>query len=310
MFAGIVAALAAGALWALAFIAPSLILPFGAADLTIVRYTVFGISSFGLLLLWPKRRWWPVAKAHWQTILVLAATGNTLYYLLLSEAIQWSGSLLPTMIIGALPVVMALLGGLKSGVFSPRRFSISAVFILAGLFLHIFLANESSQSGYSHPATTLGSCMAIAALGSWAYYGLKNAEVLSTFKEIDLVAWTALTGVATLVTLLPVALLIPSHGVTNWFNASMNGDALLRWGIILGLLSSWLATWFWNAASRVLSADRLGYLIVSETIFAVVYAFLVAWRLPTPTELLSVMLLVIGVVIGIRITSSSKEVLS
>ncbi|MET3521872.1 DMT family transporter [Mesorhizobium abyssinicae] len=301
MIVAVLAGLAAGALWALAFIAPELVRPFAASDLTLVRYAVFGASSLPLLAVLPGERWWPVVKVHWRAVVLLALAGNTFYYLLLSEAIQRSGPLLPAMVVGALPVVMTVLGGLRDGHFSPLRVAMPALFILSGLMTHIG-TSPSPVPVTSASGSMLGLALAVAALASWAFYGLRNAELLDAHPCIDLLAWTALTGVATLITLVPLAAFSLGQGIGPWRSSFSEIAPLLFWGAVLGLLSSWLATWFWNIASRTLSGELLGYLIVSETVFAILYAFLLEWRLPTPAELLSMQLLITGVVLGMRAT--------
>lgn len=296
----IVSGLAAGALWALAFIAPRLVLPFGGTELTLLRYAVFGVSSGAILAVLPAARWWPMARACWPRLVVLALTGNTLYYLLLSEALQRAGTLLPTMIIGTLPVVIPALAGLRTGLFSFRRLFWPALLILSGLALHIGLTGRFAAADGAYWATGVGTVLALAALASWTFYGLSNAALLASFERVDLVAWTALTGVATFATLPLVALLLP-HGSPLLHTGQWRpAPALILWGSVLGLLSSWVATWLWNLASRRLPGEMLGYLIVSETIFAIVYAFLIEWRLPDFVELLSLALLVAGVAVGIR----------
>jgi drug/metabolite transporter (DMT)-like permease len=302
LIVAVMAGLAAGALWALAFIAPGLILPFTASDLTFSRYAVFGASSFLLLAILPGERWRPVVKAHWRALLLLALAGNTLYYLLLSQAIQWSGPLLPTMVIGALPVVMTVLGGLRGGRFSPRRVAVPALLILGGLMIHIGTSPSSPVSLFSASGSVFGLGLSVAALASWAFYGLWNAELLDAHPRIDLLAWTALTGVATFITLVPLAALLYGQGFGSWRGSFREIAPLLFWGAVLGLLSSWLATWFWNIASRTLSGELLGYLIVSETVFAILYAFLLERRLPSPIELVSTVLLIAGVVLGMGAT--------
>lgn len=303
----IIAGLIAGALWALAFIAPGMIEPFGATDLTVVRYSVFGVSSLFVLAILKHDLWLRTLRSNWLLILILAMTGNTVYYLCLSESLQRTGTLLPTMIIGTLPVVMAFLGGLRNKTFSPRRFALPALFILGGILSHALHLYWSASLTSATEISTIGLLLALAALASWAFYGIRNAEFLAHEKETNIVAWTALTGVATIITLVPVAALLPveQHSILRGFTSG--AGILIFWGVVLGLLSSWVATWFWNVASRSLTGDILGYLIVSETVFAIVYAFILDQRLPTTVELLSILLLVVGVVLGIRATSRSSR---
>lgn len=217
MFVAVVAGLSAGALWALAFIAPGLVQPFPASDLTLVRYAVFGASSLVVLAICPKELWQPVAKKHWRSLLILALAGNTLYYLLLSEALQRAGTLLPTLIIGTLPVVMAFLGGVRGDRFSLRSFAIPATLILAGLVAHVGLPTSTSITTASSSDALVGFGLAFGALASWAFYGVRNAELLGADQGVDIVAWTALTGVATMLTLLPFAAFLPGQGFGLWY---------------------------------------------------------------------------------------------
>ena len=52
MLIGILAGLAAGALWGLTFVAPLAVAPFQPLDLVIVRSLVFGLSGILLVCLW------------------------------------------------------------------------------------------------------------------------------------------------------------------------------------------------------------------------------------------------------------------
>lgn len=305
---GILAGLAAGALWALAFIAPELVKPAGAAELTIVRYTVFGVSSAADLAFLPRERWLPLLRSHWAALVLLALLGNTIYYMLLAAAIQAAGVFLPALIIGTLPVVMAVAGSLRDGGFNPRRLALSSGLILGGLLLHTGLPGASPAAAGQPPAVLIGSILAAGALVSWALYGIGNAELLQKLPQVDLTAWTALTGAATLLTL-PVLLLpmvipgVPEPEMLSSLPASGAGTAdlvnLLFWGVVLGLLSSWGATWLWNLASRSLKTEFLGYLIVSETLFSIAYAYLMDWRIPGMLDVASVTMLAAGVCCGI-----------
>jgi drug/metabolite transporter (DMT)-like permease len=78
---------------------------------------------------------------------------------------------------------------------------------------------------------------------------------------------------------------------------------LLFWGLVLGLGSTWAATWLWNKASSGLSTTILGMLVVSQTVFAMVFVCLLETRLPSFAEAVSILLIVIGVGWGLRATS-------
>ncbi len=63
----------------------------------------------------------------------------------------------------------------------------------------------------------------------------------------------------------------------------MRGEQLL----ILGLMSTWAATWTWSIAARHLPVSLAGQLIVFETVFALIYGAVYQKQLPGWAEVLA-----------------------
>jgi drug/metabolite transporter (DMT)-like permease len=113
MWTGTLYALAAGLMWGLVFISPLLLPEYPAALQSVGRYLAFGLIA--LPLAWMDRHALrQLGRADWLEALKLAAIGNLLYYLCLASAIQRAGAPLPTMIIGTLPVVIAITANLRN----------------------------------------------------------------------------------------------------------------------------------------------------------------------------------------------------
>jgi drug/metabolite transporter (DMT)-like permease len=70
--------------------------------------------------------------------------------------------------------------------------------------------------------------------------------------------------------------------------------------IATGIGSAWLATILWNIASQRLSASLCGQLIVSETIFALVYAFSLDGHWPTFLQAIACVLFAVGILASIK----------
>lgn len=91
-------------------------------------------------------------------------------------------------------------------------------------------------------------------------------------------------------------------------NGSGSGTALHFWlGIGFARLCvragfglTWLATVLWNMASQRLSASLCGQLIVSETLFALLYSFAWDGQWPTPIQLCACVLFTLGILASIR----------
>ena len=97
MLAGVVAGLAAGALWGLVFVAPAMAPGLSPVDLTAGRFVVFGLTSLCMIsfgLLNGSSRLPSLKQAG--TALLLSVLGFSGYYLLLVYAIRDAGVEVPT----------------------------------------------------------------------------------------------------------------------------------------------------------------------------------------------------------------------
>src|SRR5207248_11234209 len=98
-----------------------------------------------------------VLREHWRTALAFALAGNAVYYLLLVIGVRAAGAPLTDMVIGAIPVVVAVTGNVLApagdGV-SWRRLALPLALVTAGLALvsaleiagvHAYLAASPAQ---------------------------------------------------------------------------------------------------------------------------------------------------------------------
>ena len=102
---GVAYACGAGALWGFSFIGPLLATDAPPALVAAGRYVAYGIAA--LLLLAASGRLRQQGSA-WRDALVLSLLGNLLYFVCLSASLQRAGVVLPTLIIGMLPVTIPL----------------------------------------------------------------------------------------------------------------------------------------------------------------------------------------------------------
>jgi drug/metabolite transporter (DMT)-like permease len=293
MLTGIIAGLAAGALWGLVFIAPRMTPGLSSVDLTVGRFLSYGGLSFALLLLVRQSSWPSLRQAAWAV--GLSVLGFTGYYLLLVLAIRDAGTEVPTLIIGTIPVWMMLLGkpaGLRWGGLLP-----GLVLTLLGLGLMV----QSTLSGVLNPSGDdfwRGVGYAAASMLCWTAFGLLNAAWLKKHPHITASTWANWLGVATGLGALGLWLLAGSD--TNVLLAQENIGLAAMICIATGIGSAWLATVLWNMASQRLSASLCGQLIVSETLFALIYSFVWDDQWPTFLQASAGALFVAGILAGIR----------
>ncbi|OYD52508.1 EamA family transporter [Thauera propionica] len=310
MLAGLVAALGAGLLWGLVFLTPLLLGDYPGFMLAVGRYLAFGVLALGLAW-FDRRALAQLDRADWIEAAKLALIGNLLYYATLASAIQLAGAPLPTLIIGTLPVVIAVCANLidrRSGGEDAVRWSrlaLPLVLILAGLL--VVHGDSGKQPGAALPGgQSLGLVFAVLALACWTWYPIRNSRWLRARGPGLSRAWATAQGLATL----PVAVLA-GIGYAAW-DAITPGHAF-AWPlgpqpwlfvgmcVLLGLAASWLGTLLWNKASHLLPAALVGQLIVFETLAALLYAFIWYQRWPTPAEAAGIVLLVAGVSFGVHV---------
>ncbi|HEY9105494.1 MAG TPA: DMT family transporter [Roseateles sp.] len=315
MLVGLLFALAAGLMWGLVFVAPVMLPGYAPALLTVGRYLAFGLIALPLALLLDRRALRELEQADWWEAARLSLVGNFLYYLCLSAAIQRAGAPLPTMIIGTLPVVIAVSANhrnrVRDGHLPWARLAPSLALIAAGLAcvnrdeLHALQAEAGDARRYAE-----GALLAIAAVACWTWYPIRNADWLRAHADRSPRAWATAQGLVTLPMALIGALLLglvhlaaPGTLVPADYAFPLGDRPLAYAGLMaaIGLCSSWLGTLCWNEASQRLPTSLSGQLIVFETLAALAYAFTWNQRLPPPATVAGIVLLVAGVMWALRI---------
>jgi drug/metabolite transporter (DMT)-like permease len=310
MLTGVAFALVAGTMWGLVFVGPLLLPEYPAVLQVFGRYLAFGMVAIPMAWL-DRRELANLTRADWIEALKLTVIGNFFYYLFLASAIQRAGGPLPTMIIGTLPVVIAICANVlnhqRDGHLPWRRLAPCLGVILAGIACvnHVEMQSFTSDPQSDRARYVSGALLAILAVACWTWYPMRNAHWLRHHPGRKPRAWATAQGLVTL----PIAL--AGYGVF-WVWTSASGGALaMPFGprpldfvglmLAIGLLASWLGTHCWNEASQRLPTALVGQLIVFETIAALAYAYLLRGQFPQVLTMLGVGLLVTGVVLAVRI---------
>jgi drug/metabolite transporter (DMT)-like permease len=304
LWSGSAFALAAGLMWGLVFAGPLLLPEYPAALQSFGRYLAFGLIALPLAWL-DRAALRQLTRADWLEAAKLALVGNIVYYLFLASAIQRAGGPLPTMIIGTLPVVIAITSNLRDAQRDGRlpwaRLAPSLLLIAAGIACvnHSELAALRADPQADLARYGLGALLTVGAVACWTWYPLRNADWLRAHAQRSPRSWATAQGVATL----PLALL----GYAAWWAfTAWRGDSFAMpfgprpWffvGLMLaiGLFASWLGTLCWNEASQRLPTTLAGQLIVFETLSALAYAFALRGRAPEALSVVGIVLLIAGV---------------
>ncbi len=313
LFSGSLFALAAGLMWGLVFVGPLLLPEYPATLQSFGRYVAFGLIA--LPLAWFDRRTLAqLTRADWREALRLALVGNIVYYLFLASAIQRSGGPLPTMIIGTLPVVIAITANLRTARAGMRvearlpwmRLLPSLLLIALGIGLvnHVEIEHLRADPQADVTRYAWGAVLAVGAVICWTWYPIRNAEWLRAHPDRSPRGWATAQGLATL----PLAL-VGYAATWAWFAwrgepfAMPFGPRAMDFILLMfaiGLFASWLGTLCWNEASQRLPPSLAGQLIVFETVSALTYALVLRGRAPQIETLVGIALLIAGVLWGLR----------
>ncbi|HEY0824489.1 MAG TPA: DMT family transporter [Ramlibacter sp.] len=291
MLTGVLAGLAAGALWGLVFVAPRMAPGFSPVDLTAGRFVAYGLVA--ALVCAATRRPLPTARQALSAV-GLSLLGFTGYYLLLVLAIRDAGTEVPSLVIGTIPIWVMLLG--KPG--HLRWAALVPGILLTAAGLALMTLSPHAESGPQGPHYWRGILWACASLASWTAFALLNARWLKKHPEVSATDWANWLGLATGAG----ALLLWAVAGSDFAAMRALPDAPLFLALVLatGAGSAWLATILWNMASRRLSASLCGQLIVSETLFALAYSFAWDGRWPTAAQWAAVVLFTLGILASIK----------
>lgn len=298
---GVLCALGAGLLWGLVFVAPLIFADVAPASLALGRYLAFGLVAL-VLAGTDRPRLAALTRADWKRAVALTLVGNFVYYGCLAAALQQAGGPLPTLLIGTLPVVIAVCANLTSPDLPWRRLVPPLLAIAAGLALvHAQEAGAAPGDGFA-----AGLALAVGAVACWTWYPLANADWLRRHPRLSPTTWSTAQGLATLpLAVAGFAVLLAVQPAGRIFGA--DPAAYVAGMAVLGLGASWAGTLLWNRASQLLPPALTGQLIVFETLAALAYLYFYAGRGPTFFEKAGITLLLCGVLLGVRAVRSAQR---
>ena len=271
------------------------------------RYLAYGLIAGAMLA----PRWCRVKgaldPASWRGLVWLSMAGNIVYYLFLVVSVHLSGVAASALIVGMVPVAVAVWGLRDPDAPSLARSAPPIVLAAVSVGL-IGWGAFHGQGGGGHGGggtapegglrqTLIGLACAFAALVSWSIYAIGNSRWMARLPNVSAHDWSLLTGVVTgglaLLLVIPAVLIGLPANADQWLRLA---------GVSLGVavFASILGNALWNQASRLLPLSMLGQMIVFETLFAFGYGFLWEGRGPTALEIIAIVLMIVSVVWCVR----------
>jgi drug/metabolite transporter (DMT)-like permease len=300
---GVAYGVMAGALWGMVFLVPRVLPDFSPLLLSAGRYTMYGVVALAAALPAARSLLKRLTREDLVALVKLALGGNLLYYLLLTAAVHLVGIAPASLIVGVLPVTVTLMGRGDRGAVPLARLAWPLAIVMAGIVcinVDVFTAADGTPAGVL--TKLLGLACAVGALGCWTWFAVENTRYLQRHTHFSGNEWSVLWGVVTgaLGAALWLAIAALPPGGPQGELAQSRWHSFWALNLVLAIGASWLGNGLWNAASKRLPLTLSGQMIVFETLFALLYAFIYDERLPRPLELAAILMLVAGVCWSVR----------
>ena len=298
---GIISGVLAGVFWGTPFLVPMVLSNFNALEITFGRFFFFGLVS---LIFLPRvvRLCRQLTLRELLNVFILSITGYWLYTWALFYGVKLIGGVISSLIIGCLPLTIILL---SKPCFN-KKLWLGLCLILIGLAcLLLFPLLKNKFDFNSANMNPLGLISVFLALVLWTYFGIKNSRFMASHQEIKALDYSCLIGLFNLVCMLPAFWL--SEGFSGLLGYP-HFWSYVFWSAVLGLGASWIANIFWAYSAKICPPSIGGALIVSETIFGLLYSFIFERRLPHYNELIAIIVLIVGVILSIRSQVTYHEV--
>jgi drug/metabolite transporter (DMT)-like permease len=299
---GTIYALSACFIWGLIFVVPQFMTGFSSIEVALGRYFLYGVVSsliFLKSLLQRKCRYSPLI---WWKAAYFSLISTIFYYTFVVLALRYSTPAICALILGISPVTIAFYGNWKQRETSFKSLIIPSILIVCGL---VIINIPHLEATASHSTYVLGLICCLLALGAWSWYVVANSRFLKTHPEVRSSDWSTLIGVMTLAWVALFALFL---GLL--FENQLRLEKYITWNselahfligsAILGLLCSWVGAFLWNKASLHLPVALAGQLTIFETIFGVIFVYLLQKQMPPALESLGIIVLLLAIVYGIR----------
>ncbi|WP_458718360.1 DMT family transporter [Pseudomonas gregormendelii] len=304
MTLGLLAAIAATFSWSLLYIFPGLVGDYSLFDLAVVSYGFAGLGSL-IILLFYRNEVRQLRLSDWACAALLGFLGYIGYFFLITTAVLAAGPVIPPVMMGSVPIVLAIAGNMRSSSVPWRAIAGPLVVAALGISLVNLSVFDFSSETVVLPATSIlfGLLAALLAIGFWIGFGLLNESALAQRPSMSPMLWSAMLIFMCSVEMLafiPVGLYLKLSHFASHPSGLAGTHALMVCGLIQGLGATLAGAWAWSIATRRLPLALSGQLIASGTIYATTMGLLLNQRWPSPMEAVGTGLLFVGVVWAIH----------
>ena len=293
--------------WAFNFITPYVTAPYSIEDMMLARYVIAGILGVVFLLFY-RGQLRGMSLGQRLIGLALGVNGYLIYSICIAGSVICSGPALIAAFVGVVPVLQAVMGNIQNPRVRWRSLVIPMVLIAVGLSLLNYRAlTAGALSGNSFA----GLLFALGAVISWLSFSLFNQQAVAKLAANTTEAWTCLMMVGAgvgAIAILPMAVGAGTSMVMEPDVLSVPVLGFYGWAFAIAFSSSVLGAGAWNAATRRLPMVLSGQFVALESIFATALGFAFVGRWPGPSEVVGMLLVLMGAARSLQIIVASGDV--
>ncbi len=309
MFKGVAFALGACCIWGLIFVIPQFIEGFSFIEIVLGRYFFYGFISAFFLLKAKLKRSFSFPLSIWARAFLFSFLTTIGYYTCVVLSLHYTTPAICALVLGISPISIAFYGNWKQRECSFKTLIFPSCLILLGLFV---INAPHFKESVSPSIYIEGLALGFMALIAWTYYAVANAHFLKLHKEMASSDWATILGFTTLLLVAFVGIFCAIFfkeqlPIQKYLTITPALTTFLIATATLGLLCSWVGTFFWNKASLYLPISLAGQLVIFETIFGLIFICLLDKRIPPKMECFGIALLLGAIVYGIHKFHQSSQ---
>ena len=277
---------------------------FSPLEVMLGGYFFLGILSLVLILKQGLQKWRSIPWTQWRQAIFYALIVNVVYYFSLINGLRWSNASVIALLMGVSPITLSFYGNWLQKEYSYRQLAVPTLLIGCG----IVCVNWEAMTLLSGPASwgyLFGLSCGILALLAWNWYAVSNTQFLKENPSLSSCDWSIMIGIGTFVwvlAILPLFLASSSaEDLQKFYDFGPTLYYFLMGCLIMGAVCAWLGSYFWNLGSQTLPIALAGQLTIFETIFGILFFYLLKHSFPTFLELMGIVATLTGVCVSLHL---------